>query len=400
MALQKRTIVIVSVGVLLLIIAGVLLFMFSVRTAEPIKREGFFGFIDSVNPFNGETPLFPIDGPDDIVVDEPGGTATTTLPRLRKIAPGPVAGYVATTTKNGVSFRYIERKTGHIYDGVLTEQKTTRVTNSTIPRVQSAALSRNGVDLLFGYLGTDFKTFNTLTGAVSETDAYLSFSQISNEMSEFVASPTKNAFVGFSYDSTGGRISTVTKQEKVIYRSSIKKWRGSWAGPTSFVVYPAATYMAPNAAYVLSEAGTLERLVGNRYGLEAVGWGDWFIISYAEPIPQTYLYNRKTEVWLPLSITTLAEKCVVSTDSKKPLAFCGVPNSFPSGNYPDVWHEGRVAFSDSIWMLDINTPDVSFVSNTPELVDAVNLQLSADGTYLGFINRRDGSLWALRLSED
>lgn len=400
MALQKRTIVIVSVGVLLLIIAGVLLFMFSVRTTEPIKREGFFGFIDSVNPFNGETPLFPIDDPNDIGTDTPGDTATSTLPRLRKIASGPIAGYTATTTKNGLSFRYIEKKTGHIYDGTLTEQKTTRVTNSTIPRVQEAALSRNGVDLLFGYLGANFTTFNTLTGSVSESDAYLSFNQISDEMGEFVASPTKSAFAGFSHDGTGGRISVVTRQEKVIYRSPIKKWRGSWAGPTSLVVYPAATAAAPNAVYSLSEAGTLERIVGNRYGLEAVGWGDWYILSYSEPSTQTYLYNRKTEVWQPLSITTLAEKCVVSTDTKKPLAFCGVPSGFVQGTYPDAWHEGRVAFSDSIWMLDINTPDVSFLANIPEEVDAVNLQLSADGSYLGFVNRRDGSLWALRLSEE
>src|SRR3989339_480512 len=136
MALKRSTIVIVSAGALLLVVALILLFLFSVRTAEPEKRQGFFGFIDSVNPFNGEVPLFPVDDPGVVVDEVPSDTATSTLPRLRKIATGPVAGYVATTTKNGPSFRYIEKKTGHIYDGGLTEQKTTRVTNSTIPRVQ------------------------------------------------------------------------------------------------------------------------------------------------------------------------------------------------------------------------------------------------------------------------
>lgn len=400
MALQKRTIVIVSIGILLLIIAGVLLFMFSVRTTEPIKREGFFGFIDSVNPFNGETPLFPIDDPNDIGTDTPGDTATSTLPRLRKIASGPIAGYTATTTKDGLSFRYIEKKTGHIYDGALTEQKTTRVTNSTIPRVQEAAINRNGVDLLFGYLGSDFNTFNTLAGTISDTEAYLSFSQISNEMSEFVASPTKNSFVAFSSDATGGRISVVTKQEKVIYRSPIKKWRGSWAGPTSLVVYPAATAAAPNAVYSLSEAGTLERIVGNRYGLEAVGWGDWYILSFVDPALQTILYNRKTEVWSSLSIITLAEKCVFVPNNNQALAYCAVPQSLPNTTYPDGWHEGRVSFEDSLWVIDASASDLDQLVTLPESVDAINLQLSADQNYLGFVNRRDGSLWALRLSEN
>ncbi len=65
------------------------------------------------------------------------------------------------------------------------------------------------------------------------------------------------------------------------------------------------------------------------------------------------------------------------------------------------WYQGKVFFSDSIETINTKTLESKTVldlqSESGGAIDATNLKLSSDENYLLFMNKRDLSLWGLRI---
>ena len=103
---------------------------------------------------------------------------------------------------------------------------------------------------------------------------------------------------------------------------------------------------------------------------------------------------------MSMGLKTIADKCLWATNI---IIYCGVPNTIPPANsgYPDAWYQGVVSFSDSIWKIDVEILSTELVSSisqvSKENVDAVNLSVDKNKNYLFFLNKRDSSLWSLRL---
>ena len=66
-----------------------------------------------------------------------------------------------------------------------------------------------------------------------------------------------------------------------------------------------------------------------------------------------------------------------------------------------MWYQGITSFSDSVWMIDIETQTVKVLADpvniAGEEIDLIKPVLSQDENYLFFINKKDSSLWSLRL---
>ena len=58
-----------------------------------------------------------------------------------------------------------------------------------------------------------------------------------------------------------------------------------------------------------------------------------------------------------LPLWTLTEKCVWS-EKNSVIIYCGASNFIPRGESLDLWYQGITSFSDSVWMIDIETQTV------------------------------------------
>jgi hypothetical protein len=97
-----------------------------------------------------------------------------------------------------------------------------------------------------------------------------------------------------------------------------------------------------------------------------------------------------------IGLAGLPEKCVWTSDSTA--AYCGVPQYVPSGAYPDSWYQGITHFTDAVWKIDATTDVTTKLSTGSEgLIDATNLTLARNNSFLYFVNKTDGTLWSLDL---
>lgn len=107
------------------------------------------------------------------------------------------------------------------------------------------------------------------------------------------------------------------------------------------------------------------------------------------------LYTFKDQRVAPLNITTIAEKCVFSSDAK--IIFCGVPKGTPRSPQPDEWYKGASSFSDTIVKINPATGEIITLVDQAADVDVISPFVSSDGKYLFFVDKKTSTLWRVTL---
>ena len=108
-----------------------------------------------------------------------------------------------------------------------------------------------------------------------------------------------------------------------------------------------------------------------------------------------YVANNNDE-YLKLPATTLSEKCVWS-NKQTGVVFCAVPQKLSGLPLPDSWWSGEVSFIDDLWRIDTETGEATMVWDQNDF-DMVKMFLSPEEDYLFFVNKKDSTLWAVRLA--
>ncbi|MBL7045948.1 MAG: hypothetical protein ISR99_02875, partial [Parcubacteria group bacterium] len=102
-----------------------------------------------------------------------------------------------------------------------------------------------------------------------------------------------------------------------------------------------------------------------------------------------------------IDFTALAEKCVWST-LKDGVVYCASSFSGEEATYPDDWYKGLVSFGDDIWKYDVLTGEgelfFDFEAEGYEL-DITNMFLDEKESHIFFTNKKDLTLWSLRIKE-
>lgn len=158
--MNKRVIIVIIISLVLIVLGGFVLYL-SI-TGEPgesgdgeaeegSKRRSLFPFLgDRTRDDSDESSLE--DGQDP---DGQGASLDGSLPDLRALWNKPVSGIVFGENEGGETIiRFIERGTGHVYETYPTSTKTTRITNSTIPKIQEV-LWKSSDQLIIRYLRGD-----------------------------------------------------------------------------------------------------------------------------------------------------------------------------------------------------------------------------------------------------
>ncbi|QQR82241.1 hypothetical protein IPJ70_03085 [Candidatus Campbellbacteria bacterium] len=323
-----------------------------------------------------------------------------------------VAGSTFATTTLGTStetfLRFVERETGHIFDYSTATGQKTRISNTTIPRIREAVWGNNGLTVALRYLG-DGDTIETFLGTLASStnptnESRLTGSYLPKDISTLSIHKTLPETFYLMKTDVGGIGYVVNKGvTENAFSHPFSQWQVAWSGPSSILMTTAPSAQSSGNGFLLNiQTGTFTRVANSIVALTALPNTDGSLIllgSLAQSLPRLSLYNVKTSERTPINISTLPEKC---TWTNTTVVYCAIPVTNVRGSIPDDWYQGVISFSDEIWKINTTTENSEFVLDpkkyVPEGVDAIDLHVSSDETYLSFVNKKDGSLWLVDLT--
>lgn len=336
-------------------------------------------------------------------------------PKLLKLVQNPVAGFIPTTLGSTTIVRYVEKETGHILDiDMSIPAARTRITNTTIPRVYQAIFGPSGQSVILRYLNNDnsIQTYSAVIPRATSTDSFRNGVDIkgvflTENIVDLSASPAGTkifTLVNFGRSSVGTVSDINGGKKSQIFDSPFTEWLSSWTNEKTILLATKPSSAALGYLYLLdSVSGNFQKVYGGTAGLTALlsPDGKSILISESnEGQPSLKIYTASTRRIDNLGLKTIADKCVWAANTR---IYCAVPDSIPraDGGYPDSWYQGAAFFSDSIWEIDteiLSTDKILDISQTSrEDIDAINLSQDKNGGYLFFINKKDNSLWSLKL---
>lgn len=341
-------------------------------------------------------------------------SVATVSPNLVRIAAGPIVPSVSvtdtpdpTSSTTDVTVRYINRQSGNLYAYTMRSGTNTRTSNKTIPGVERAVWSSDGLTAYLQYLsGTDFSTINTYALTATGTDGFF----LPQNLADLSVSTTNLLLLASGANGSVGSLTRLDgSKASQVFTTPLTSVHAQFFGKNNYLVYtrPAATL--DGFAYKVS-GGHFSTVAGPLSGLTALAShsGTWVLVSYTNSNALAMeLVNTLTHETVPLPVATIAaDKCVWAADDAT--VYCGVPTALDqSQTYPDDWYQGAAHFTDRIWkidvtrrfaqlVLDFSTEAGSFTSSTNSL-DATALAVDPQNTLLSFVNKNDGSLWAYKL---
>lgn len=428
----------ISIIILIIVLLGagiVSYFLFFKKKTGTVDSPGFslgdiFPFIDnSVNPGDSNNPDPIIDNP---IVGEPGEPSKP--PKLFMISKGPVSGAftfdvdreipqdpkkldkdgkpLPVETEQATKIRFTESATGHTNESYLDIVDIKKITNTTIPKVvESFFAGKAGTYSLLRY-ADEKNSIQTFSGNIpllpeknGAPDTTLRGSYLPENITSISISPDREKIFTIVSSSSGSVGSTSipdgTKRNQIL-SIAYSEWLSEWPNSKFVTITTKPSYKFPGYTYTIDvSTKEMKKVFGGIPGLTTLTSPDMENIIFSRSVNNSIssnIYNVKSRESISLpGATTLPEKCVWYS---KIVLYCAVPTYFPEGNYPDAWYMGAVSFADQIYKINIDTFESSVIG-TPSAVGAVidvtNLTINPSGTFLTFINKRDGSLWGLDL---
>lgn len=366
------------------------------------------------------------------------------IPTLRQISENPVSGFVifdetststnelinntgegdATTTEEIVEtktiYRFVNRSNGNIFETNSKTMSVDRISNRTIPKIQESIFSKDGQDVIHRFLGSS-DNINTVFVKIlednnQENSATSTDDNEDNNENFFdleVANLTKNIkdlgihsnglvfytienqsnLLGYLFD-----VDTASEQRGFI-NSDLTQVNIEWFKDNSVLI---GTKPSDYSNGLLFEYNIDNQ---DRVKIMDAGSGFNFItkegtdnIVYSNYIGEnleSYYLNTETgeEVDLRMS-TVVSDKCAWSNISND-VIYCAIPNNISGPGYPNLWHQGRVSFNDSLYIVDVKSGSKIELEGLEGEFDIKNPQVSDNDEYITFINKKDLTLWSL-----
>jgi hypothetical protein len=347
------------------------------------------------------------------------GTVSKNIAKLFQVYKNPTSGDVFFIDTNGADIlRFIDRAVGNAYEYVpASGTPATRLTNTTIPKIEEALWSGNGINVFLRYLENDTDTITTFTGKVTLPTATtsgnfgeLTGGYLSSDVREIAVDPLgKNIFQIFEKDNNAGSYGMTSlldgSKKSQIFSSIISYWNISWPKESTITLTTKGSFANNGLLYFLNtSSGKLTQILSGMPGLSTVTNGDASFVAYSQSQGQGFaldVYDVKKGTTESFSMPTLADKCAWGKNDTA-ILYCAVPTSVNPDSYPDAWYQGQESFSDDIWKIDASKQTMGLLyqigSNSTANIDAYNLEVSPDDNYLSFMDKNDSSLWILNIS--
>lgn len=419
--MTKKTALIIIVTIIILVVGGLLTFYF-------YANRGQGNSIVPENPAGGN--IFPnTSTPGGNANQTPSQTATTTprtgiasgqgttqpIPVLKELSMRPSAGAIALATSSQIFVRFVEKGTGNVYEVSPENSTETRLSNTTIPKIQEVIWQGDATHLIARYTkdgeGDTIQSYYAALGtpAPGETDGSLQGSYLSDNIASIATNPDQNKIfyiIGNSGGSTGIMSNWNGTGKVQIFASPLKEWLPEWqtVNTVSLLTKPSAN-VSGFLFFLNTKNGALRRAMSGIPGLSAIVSPDSNLALYSQSGPSGLslnLYSFKTGTSESVAVATLPEKCIWSKNDLTTI-YCAVPKYLPTGAYPDDWYQGAVSFSDDIWKIDAATGVARLTARLKDSsgkeIDAINLFMDKKENYLFFTNKNDFHMWSLNLQQ-
>lgn len=361
-------------------------------------------------------------------------TGSGVVPKLRKISQSAIAGMISRNVMEGANkktaVRFIERATGHVYEIITDSWTLERISNTTIPKIFDALW---GVDSNSLYvrrilddtdeIETYFATLKPVpilnastTGAQESTDSpnsgivgnfTIEGTYLPKNIEDMVVGPDgKRIFYINEVDNVGsGIVSDLNgARGSEIWNSPLSEFAVSWPKADTITLTTKPSGLVAGFLYFLNPSTLrFQKIIGDTLGLTTLTSPLAGSVLYGGSLGGSYalsVFDVISKTSSVVSLSTLPEKCIWSKKNMSTV-YCAVPSSLPQGIYPDIWYQGITSFNDEIWQLNLETRVNKLLAKPAEvageMVDGTKLSLSPDEDYLFFINKKNSSLWSLRL---
>lgn len=397
-------------GVGLVVILAILFFLQGEDASvgpSPVENLPFGSGEGVSQPGDGLT----VDEENELIFDDAGIPRTN----LFRISDNPTAGALPITRGGQTIARYVERATGHIVEVILPQGEELaaverrKITNTTMPKIYEAYFRADGGAVLLRSLRSDLDaqnntslTLSAPTGTSTDGLYGISAAAFRGDMGS-VAVQGNNLFYSLKDSKTIVSSTFNSESPRNLMTSEFTEWIIKPAG-ANLIIYTKASQGVLGYAYLLNTTnGSLTKLLGPLEALVVTPnqAGTRLAYSYKEGgLTVAETKNLQNGAVLTLIPATLADKCVWDS-TQVAILYCGVPLHRAGIGEPDNWYAGVSSFTDRIWMFDTNTEIAQMIS-APEITQNLSLDvyrpnISPLGDYLIFMNKRDLSLWALKL---
>lgn len=397
---QKKLLIYLTLGVLALGVIGFLIWRSIRPPASSIPSGGGDGVGGAIIPYPGGIP------PEAV----PGGTlpGATSTPESQVVPGRPAARLIRVTdfpvvspslSRDETKILFYRKDGGDLFSAELNGSGQKKISNLTIlglmEAVWSPARDRAAILYLDGSTVKSFLHIGTSSVAVLPTD--ITSASWSPDGKSLAYTRREGDLLALSVADAGGRA------PRTVLRVPVPDARITWVDADRIVFATPASGMAQGYLFSHSRrAGTFQRIAGPTFGLLAA-WSPFstraVISSTAEggvgmttKVLNPFDPERKDQI--PLAITTIPEKCVFASATE---LWCAVPRTLETAvPLPDLYLTGEINSSDRIVRIDLVKNTVEDILNQDDF-DAVNLILTKDKNFLFFVNKKDGTLWSLKL---
>lgn len=350
-------------------------------------------FFDTIFPFGG-APTERGELVQETQVEDSGEVGPT--PRLRHISSFPIAGAFSFINEEGEEvIRYVEKGTGHIYETKTFELGQEKISNTTIPRIHEVVwIDESSVILRYFNEEEELENFfaeledGSLLGSFIEKD--IENIKVVGNTIRYVSETSSGSSIIRSNPNGSNRVT--------LYNSAFGEWDVDWWSLSLAILTTKTSGDTSGHSFFLNtNTGNLTKILDSITGLSILPNtenDDILVSGNVEGIILSQIYDTETEESTLISLGVLPEKCIWSGEET---LYCFVPISFESGLYPDDWYKGIVSFSDDIWKIDTESEVTEVIEYLDDEIDGVNLILSPSEDYLLFTNKKDSTLWSLRL---
>lgn len=393
--IPRSRIIISSLAILGVVVIGLVFMFWGDGDRDGKNSDSFFGIL-----FNQEkTPAGsdPLQG--GIIIGEDSGEEEKEI-TLYQISTEPVVG--ATLSPDGSRVRYFKQASGHLYENEFAGAKEIRISNITIPAILKVDWTHSKTYAIISYYadGAIRRLYSHYSGTSTASSAFLP-----PNIQEITTSQTDD-MITYTVLTNGEPILFVARPDNTNARKILAlpapDFELSWPVANNIALKQKSSAYTSSFLFTLNPASKLlTRVLTQKEGLD-VSWapdGSKFLSLETKNEGTRALLSvvsLKDNNVVALPFTTLPEKCAWAPASKNTI-FCAIPDSIPRGtNLPDEWWQGMMSFNDAVGYINMETGEQTQLLPTRQL-DAVNLFLSKDESFLFFTNKKNGSLWSLKL---
>ncbi len=352
-----------------------------------------------------------------ITADQPGSSTVAEIgkqaPRLWHVTKTPVAGF--GFGPGGTSVYIAERATGNILRADPQTSSILRLTNTLIPKVRDALFSRSGDVILRST--NDAGTITSFAATIATTTVITSTSTANVLEGTYLPpdivaidvannQPTSHGLFFMTHLPEGGSLGVSANWKggsvKKIFSSPLFQWRAQLLADGRVVITQSASDDIAGYSFMVAANGVTRTLMSDVRGLTVLHHETSAAYLYgSSDAGKLSLYVKVgSSKAVKLSIETTADKCTWAPGTGL-IAYCAVPTTETGASYLTNWYQGVTHTKDVWWKIQASegTAERFFVPDTRAEFDVEDPAIDETGSYIGWRNAADKSLWMLRISE-